>query len=126
MAPEVVYYWIDCTVRHSQPVETKEDVPNVGGLHDVRVVVGVYEVDMVRQPADGKKGNHKTKHLDNVFLVPATPSNMLSCFSRHISEPKFPPHSEVAQCHDEERCHVGRNQNHDIITEKNNQALHKK
>ena len=61
--------WIDRTVGHGQPVEAEVYVLDVGEPHDLRVVVGVDEVDVVGEPADAEHGDDNHKHLDNLPLI---------------------------------------------------------
>ena len=76
---------VDGTVRHGQPVEAQVDVLDVGQRHDGGLVVGVEEVDVVRQPADPEDGDDDDKHLDYPPLVLPTLDCTLSKFPRCVS-----------------------------------------
>ena len=52
---------------HGEPVEGEEDVLDVLHVHDGRVVVGVDEVGVVRQPADAKDDDQNHQHLDDLW-----------------------------------------------------------
>lgn len=54
-------------MRHGEPVEGQEDVLDVLHVHHGRVVVGVDEVCVVRQPADAKNDDQNHQHLDNLW-----------------------------------------------------------
>ena len=75
VAHPVVDDGVDSTVGHGQPLEAEVDVLDVGGPHDLRVVVGVDEVYMVGEPADYKEDDHNEAHLDNLPLLLHSPGN---------------------------------------------------
>ena len=54
---------IDASLTHRQPVEEKVDVADVGDGGDLRVVVGVDEVDVVGGPAHHEDPHHHCEHL---------------------------------------------------------------
>ena len=54
---------VDTGVGHGQPVEGEIDVANVGVGSNVRVVVGVDEVDVVGGPAHHEDPHHHCEHL---------------------------------------------------------------
>lgn len=61
----------------------------MGELHDLGVVVGVDEVDVVGEPADAEHGDDHRKHLDNLSLVFPTLDRAFRDFSRCISPEVF-------------------------------------
>ena len=79
----IVYYWVDTTICHCQPIESQVHVWGVPGetmcaffeaillpfAHDGRVIVGVDEICMVGQPAHAEDGDHATKHLHYLKIV---------------------------------------------------------
>ena len=60
---------VDTGVGHGQPVEGEIDVANVGVGSDVRVVVGVDEVDVVGSPAHHEYEDDEGEHLHDLLLV---------------------------------------------------------
>ena len=60
---------VDTGVGHGQPVEGEIDMANVGVGSDVRVVVGVDEVDVVGGPAHHEYEDDEGEHLHDLLLV---------------------------------------------------------
>jgi hypothetical protein len=60
---------VDHRMRHSEPVESEKDVLNVFHVHHLRIVIGVNEVDVVRQPTDPEDQNKNHQHLHNLKIV---------------------------------------------------------
>ena len=79
----IVYYWVDTTICHCQPIESQVHVWGVPEktmgvffeaillpfAHDGRVIVGVDEICMVGQPAHAEDSDHATKHLHYLKIV---------------------------------------------------------
>ena len=80
---------IEGAVSHGQPVEAEIDVLDVGEPHDLGVVVGVDEVDVVGEPADAEHRDDHRKHLDNLPFVFPTLDGAVRDFSRSISPEVF-------------------------------------
>ena len=59
---------IDASLTHRQPVEEKVDVADVGDGGDLRVVVGVDEVDVVGSPAHHKDQNNQGEHQHHLAI----------------------------------------------------------
>ena len=75
---------VDTAVGHGQPVEPEIDMLDVGEGHDGGLVVGVDEVDVVREPTNTEDRNDDNKHLDySSFVLPALNST-LSEFPRGV------------------------------------------
>ena len=115
VAHPVVDDGVDSTVGHGQPVEAEVDVLDVGGPHDLRVVVGVDEVDMVGEPADPKHHNHEGKHLDHLLLVLLALIGAVRVLPRHVIPPEVPPHPDVAHGHAGQGQHVGDGKEEEVV-----------
>ena len=61
----------------------------MGEPHDIWVVVGIDEVDVVGEPADPEHTDDHHKHLDNFPLVFSTLDRAVCDFSRSISPQVF-------------------------------------
>ena len=61
----------------------------MGEPHDLGLVVGIQEVDVVGEPADAKHGDDHRKHFDNLPLVFPTLDRALRDFSGCVSPKVF-------------------------------------
>jgi len=53
-------------VRHCEPIEGQVHMLNVIGSHYRLVVISVYKVAMIREPAEREDGHHDDKHLHHL------------------------------------------------------------
>lgn len=58
----VIYYGVNHGVRHRQPIERQVHMLDVSASGDGIVVVGVDEVTVIRQPAEGEYRYDYYKH----------------------------------------------------------------
>ena len=110
---------IDASLTHCQPVEEKVDVADVGDGGDLRVVVGVDEVDVVGGPAHHEDDHHQRQHLHDLHLVAAAPGEGGLALARHQTQgglvAEVARHLHVAHTHPQHRQHVGQYEQQDVV-----------
>ena len=53
-------------VRHCEPIEGQVHVLHVATLRYWVIVIGIYKVAMIREPAEREDGHHDDKHLHHL------------------------------------------------------------